>query len=198
PKHFNLLLVIPDIEHCLEKDEIEKLAVAPELGNISGPYYPIVSRPRRVQSSDDFVLKLIDFGSEVILDAGWGAPADIWNYACLIYELYSRKTLFGGIGHLEIPPEAIQLAQMQSICGPFPEDFLQRGKLSSDYFDLESGQVGRLTISPMPLRGFLENWIPTLHGAPKAEIDQFESFLKIMLQLEPGSRPSVSEMLRHP
>ncbi|KAG8939520.1 hypothetical protein FRC04_006245 [Tulasnella sp. 424] len=125
-------------------------------------YYPLDSKPIKASISDDFVIKLVDFGSaqktdgttalwpvqpqplrapEVILDGGWGTPADIWNFACLIYELYSGQILFESPQQTEIPPIYIQLAQMQSICGSFSDELLRKGRLTSRYFDPETGEI---------------------------------------------------------
>ncbi|KAG8961890.1 hypothetical protein FRC00_010934, partial [Tulasnella sp. 408] len=105
-KHSNLMVVVPDIESYLDPGEVEGILVSVTADSLSDAkrYYPLTSRPIKAPIPDEFVIKLVDFGSaqradgatslwpiqpqllrapEVILDAGWGAPADIWNFACL-------------------------------------------------------------------------------------------------------------------
>ncbi|KAG8996142.1 hypothetical protein FRB90_012821 [Tulasnella sp. 427] len=178
----------------------------------------------RIQTAFDhnpegFKIKLADFGSaqpidgknalwpiqpqllrapEVILDAGWGAPADIWNFACLIFEIYSNHVLFDVPPEVEITPEYIQLALMRSMCGGFPEGLLSKGKLASEYFDPQTGRVDGIFIAPISLRQTVKEWMKALHSATDAEIDLFADFLGSMLKLEPSDRPSAAELLEHP
>ncbi|KAG8963891.1 hypothetical protein FRC00_004586 [Tulasnella sp. 408] len=106
-KPSNLMVVLPDIESYLDPTEVEGIPVSVTTDSLSDArkYYPVTSQPIKAPIPDDFVIKLVDFGSaqkadgttslwpiqpqllrapEVILDTGWGASADIWNFACLV------------------------------------------------------------------------------------------------------------------
>ncbi|KAG8913012.1 hypothetical protein FRC01_004777 [Tulasnella sp. 417] len=218
-KDSNVMIVLTEIESYLELAEVEGVPAAANSLNDAKAYYPLVSKPINTSTLDEFTVKLVGFGGaqkadrktslrpihpqllqapEIILDAGWGAPADIWNFACLIYESYSGQLLFESLQLVEIPPVTIQLAQMQSICGSFPEDLLRRGRLSSRYFDPGSGQVEGLFISPSPLKSLLERWMKELHGANDPQVNTFKDFLRSATQLDPNSRASATELLQHP
>ncbi|KAG8993965.1 hypothetical protein FRB90_000564 [Tulasnella sp. 427] len=217
-KQSNLLIVVPDIDIVARSSDVPEAQGATNTSP-STKYSPLESRPLSTTIPEGFKVKLADFGSaqpidgknalwpiqpqllrapEVILDAGWGAPADIWNFACLIFEIYSNHVLFDVPPEVEVPPEYIQLALMQSMCGGFPEGLLSKGRLAPQYFDPQTGQVDGIFFRPIPLRQAIEGWMKALHSATDAEIDLFSDFLGSMLKLEPSDRPSAAELLEHP
>jgi len=73
---------------------------------------------------------------EVILQAGWSYPADIWNLGVMLWDLFETFGLFDAMdtrpGHYR--PEK-HLGLMIALLGPPPVEFLKRGAKSSHYFD---------------------------------------------------------------
>lgn len=57
---------------------------------------------------------------EVIIEAGWLYPADIWSLGCILIELYTGEVLFDTHDNRE------HLALMEKILGPFPQSYPRR------------------------------------------------------------------------
>lgn len=72
---------------------------------------------------------------EVMLQAEWSYPVDIWNVGCMIWDLYLGRHLFygnypDGSGYIT----RSHLAEVVALLGPPPVDLLNKGKRSSEFF----------------------------------------------------------------
>nr|KAK5440830.1 hypothetical protein LTR18_007434 [Exophiala xenobiotica] len=72
---------------------------------------------------------------EVILQAGWSYPADIWNLGVMLWDLFETFGLFDAIDTMSHYRPEKHLGLMIALLGPPPLDFLKRGAKSSHYFD---------------------------------------------------------------
>jgi serine/threonine-protein kinase SRPK3 len=68
---------------------------------------------------------------EVLLGTGWSYPADIWNFAAMIYELLAGKELFQTVAKKnKVPYSAAQhVAEMIQLLGPVPPALLQKERI---------------------------------------------------------------------
>lgn len=72
---------------------------------------------------------------EVMLNADWSYPADIWNFGCMIWDLFEGGHLFcgddpDGNGY----STCAHLAEVVTLLGPPPPDLLVRGVRSREFF----------------------------------------------------------------
>ncbi|KAJ5710049.1 hypothetical protein N7493_009641 [Penicillium malachiteum] len=129
---------------------------------------------------------------EVILEAPWGPPADIWNLGVVLIEVLDAVRLFDGRatqtgGVFQIKHH---LEEMVALFGPFPPRLLAQGnrKIIAEYFD---GQGNIHDPVPRPI-ALLENWIESLTGTNKEE---FILLLKSMMKIDPDDGPTARELL---
>ncbi|KAI9749813.1 MAG: asparagine synthetase [Chaenotheca gracillima] len=135
---------------------------------------------------------------EVILGAKWDTSADIWNAACVIYELLQGRVLFKGRPDPQgtWQAEDDHLAQMIELFGPLPPDLLAEGSSSGFYFDKDGNM---LNIHHM-YRSSLENVINFKGNTSLSdeEVPGLQSFLRSMLQYRPKDRLSAAEAAKDP
>ncbi|KAF5007402.1 hypothetical protein FDECE_6288 [Fusarium decemcellulare] len=133
---------------------------------------------------------------EVLIEAPWDPTTDWWNLGALVHEVFQAVRLFSGAvppdGHYELK---MHLAEIVDLFGPFPKELLQKGNqtLVKDLFDSE----GRVKDSPPLSRPSLssEAFMP---GLSQERRDEFASFLKALMKINPSERLTTLDLLRHP
>ncbi|KAI0147698.1 kinase-like domain-containing protein [Xylariaceae sp. FL1272] len=132
---------------------------------------------------------------EVLIRAPWDIYIDYWNVGALLPELFRSVRTFDGRvppdGHYELREH---IAEMVHYFGPFPRALLEKGdpEIVRDIFD-DNGKVKGWSCSEEPLN--LDVFAPGLDEETKEE---FISFLRAIMQIEPEKRPSAEDLLRHP
>jgi len=184
-------------------------------------YTPVPSTPlrahymKKVENLTEFDIALGDWGvaswvhnhlteniqpvalraPEVLLKAPWDKNVDWWNFGAILLELYRAIRMFDG----QAPPDGhydvkVHLAQIADLFGPFPRALLEQGDegLMQEVFDDEGGIKDEYAWHRVPLDH--ENWTP---GLDKEDREDFVSFLRFVMKIDPAERPEGVDMLRH-
>lgn len=148
-------------------------------GNVSHPLtHPIQPNPYR--------------SPEVTLGAPWTYSADIWNFGVMIWDLLEGKKLCDGFDpEYNKYTSCAHLAQLIALCGCPPKELLDRGKLTSRWFE-SNGVFKRQNLIPQGIT--LENSI-NMEGEDKK---LFIEFVRKMLQWLPENRSTAKELLADP
>ncbi|EJT97973.1 kinase-like protein [Dacryopinax primogenitus] len=131
---------------------------------------------------------------EVILRAGWDTKADIWSAGCMIYELIMGEWLFTPRGSQLYTQEQDHLSQISALLGPIPSSLVDQGKYSHKQFDAHGSLP---IISHPPRTPSLEKRVERQDALSADQFAGFVSFLRAMLQIDPGRRASATELLEH-
>lgn len=130
---------------------------------------------------------------EVILEAPWGCPADIWNLGALIPELFYRQHMFSGADSTGSYLTKTHLAEIEALLGPFPANLLaQVNQTTKDEFFNPDGSVADPDLS---LVVTLEQRFSEL---PEEEAPKFQAFVRAMLTTDPEKRKTAEELLEEP
>ena len=123
---------------------------------------------------------------EVILEAGWSLPSDLWSLGCILAELYMGDLLFATHDNCE------HLALIERSIGPFPHDMLERSSIARKLFD-SRGLFRRGSLSPSS-QTHVQRMSP-LDSIVKSQ-DKASSFLyllKHLLIIDPHHRATASK-----
>lgn len=131
---------------------------------------------------------------EVLLGYHWGASADMWSFACLIFELLTGDYLFDPRNGKSYTKDDDHIAQIIELIGPFSRCMLKECYYSRDFFN-HNGQLLRITkLKPWGLKDVLiEKYKFNVNDA--AEV---ADFLLPMLSLQPENRADAGGMINHP
>ncbi|KAK3074287.1 hypothetical protein LTR53_003398 [Teratosphaeriaceae sp. CCFEE 6253] len=135
----------------------------------------------------DLVMPDVYRAPQVILQMPWSYPIDLWGFAMTLWDLFEPKRLFSPQGEDGRYSEAHHLAQMISIIGPPPQDFLRRSERSKRFWDEEGIWKGD---APVP-ETTLETAEQRLEGDEKRH---FLTFMRKMLQWKPEDRDDIQEV----
>lgn len=92
---------------------------------------------------------------EVILGINYGASADIWSFACMIFELLTGDFLFEPRKGDTYSKNDDHLAQIMELLGKAPKKFSKSGRYSKKYFD-KNGNLRRIKgLQYWPLKSVL-------------------------------------------
>mmetsp|Transcript_6907 Transcript_6907/g.5146 ORF Transcript_6907/g.5146 Transcript_6907/m.5146 type:complete len:296 (+) Transcript_6907:206-1093(+) len=131
---------------------------------------------------------------EVIVGQDYNTSADIWSFACTIFEMATGDFLFEPRKGSNYDKDDDHLAQMMELLGRMPENLALSGKHSKKFFTPE-GHLKRINgLHYWPLTKVL---IEKYHFKDE-EAQAFEDFLLPMLAWHPEKRATAQQMLNHP
>ena len=134
-----------------------------------------------------------------MLGIDYDTSADLWSFACMIFELITGDFLFEPRKGTNYGKTDDHLAQMMELLGPMPRNFAMAGKNFSNFFEKDpiSGKFSFKKIKGLkhyPLKKLLIN----KYKFKIAEAEQLADFLLQMLSWYPENRATAQEMLDHP
>ncbi|KAK0649990.1 kinase-like domain-containing protein [Cercophora newfieldiana] len=133
---------------------------------------------------------------EVLIKAPWDATVDWWNLGAILLELYPAVRMFDG----RVPPDGhyelgMHIAEIVDLFGPFPKELLEKGdqNIVRDIFDDEGKPKDFGPLDRPPLES--ELFMPEMKDKYREE---FASFLRAIMKINPADRLSTDDLLRHP
>jgi len=162
---------------------------------------------RNVRCTD---IQVIDFGSatfeddthsktigtrqyrspEVVLELGWSYPSDVWSIGCIIFELYTGRTLFETHDDLE------HLAIMERILGPIPHSLISKTRKSRYFRNGVLSWNSRSSAGRHLSRRF-KPLAAQMRGGSRKE-RQLVDLVSQMLRYKASERISLADSLKHP
>ncbi|KAL2006424.1 hypothetical protein VTN00DRAFT_9092 [Thermoascus crustaceus] len=128
---------------------------------------------------------------EVTSETALGSPADIWNVACLIWDLFEGKHLFHDLMDEERHYDPFRhMAQIIGFLVPPPRNFSSRSETTSQCFDPD-GKWKTEQHAKIPETS-LEQAETRLQGRDK---ELFLQFIRSMLTWIPEERKTARELL---
>ncbi|KKF97143.1 Serine/threonine-protein kinase SRPK [Ceratocystis platani] len=137
---------------------------------------------------------------EVLIKAPWDTPTDWWNLGAVILEVYRAIRMFSGYttdasGETRYELRK-HLAEIVDFFGPFPKSLLDKGdpQIVKDIF-CENGTVRGY---PAKLNRPALASEEVMEGLEEEDREEFASFLRLMMNIDPDRRPEPVEVLKHP
>jgi serine/threonine protein kinase len=127
--------------------------------------------------------------------ADWGAGADVWSAACVVFELLTAEFLFDPQGQGELfSKDDDHLAQVLELLGDFALDAKMGGRFSRELFDAQGRLRYIRTLKPWPLeRVMVEKYL-----LPEPDARALCAFLLPMLNPDFRKRARAADMVDHP
>ena len=170
-------------DDCSKPDENIKIKIA-DLGNACwfNNHFSTEIQTRQYRSP------------EVIIGVSYNYTADLWSFACMLFELVTGDFLFEPKSGRDFDKDDDHLAQMIETLGHIPVDFAQSGVNSKRFFtrDGELRRIRQLRFWP------LKSVLVEKYRINEHEAQQLSSFLLPMLAYKPECRSSAEAALRHP
>ncbi|KAF8323237.1 kinase-like protein [Clavulina sp. PMI_390] len=140
---------------------------------------------------------------EVYLGAGWDKPTDIWSFGCLVYEIVTGTNLFKYQKNkkFDLTETENMLYQMLLYTEEdFRADQLRVSPRAPEYFRSDCALFLCCQMLKEPI---IFNWSITEHLKDKnilspEEIEQVANLVERCLRLNPETRETASELLKHP
>lgn len=131
---------------------------------------------------------------EVIIGADYNTSADVWSFACTIFEMITGDFLFEPRKGSNYDKDDDHLAQMMELLGRMPKNLALSGKNSRKFFD-SKGNLRRINgLSYWPLKKVLtEKYL-----IREEEANALSNFLMPMLGWHHDKRATAEQMLEHP
>lgn len=130
---------------------------------------------------------------EVLLGYHWGASADLWLFACLVFELLTGDYLFDPRNGKLYTKDDDHIAQIIELIGPFPRAMLKESFHTKEFFN-SRGELQRiLKLKPWGLKEVLTE----KYKFSPSDAIEIADFLMPMLALQPENRADAGGMLNH-
>jgi len=167
-----------------------------------------------VKLHDDFKLKIVDLGNacwkhhhfsqeiqtrqyrspEVIIGVSYNETADIWSFACTIFEMLTGDFLFEPKKGPNFGKDDDHLAQIIELVSKVPKNFALSGTQSKKFFDKQGNLRKIQGFHYWPLRNVLSE----KYNIRLEEAIALGEFLKPMLNFYPHRRIQARDALRLP
>lgn len=131
---------------------------------------------------------------EVILGINYGTSADIWSFACMIFELATGDFMFEPKDGHGFDKDDDHLAQMIETLGYFSKTYMKSSPLNKRFFDKKGRLLNIKQLRPWGLKEVLMQKYRFI----ETEAEGFASFLKPMLDFDVYNRASALQCLDHP
>jgi serine/threonine protein kinase len=131
---------------------------------------------------------------EVIVGVDYDTSADVWSFACTIFEMVTGDFLFEPRKGSNYDKDDDHLAQMMELLGRMPKNMALSGKNSKKYFNAQGHLKHISGLNYWPLKKVL---VEKYHFK-EDEAEAFGEFLTPMLAWYPHERATAQEMLAHP
>ncbi|SOV73831.1 serine/threonine protein kinase [Plasmodium sp. gorilla clade G3] len=132
---------------------------------------------------------------EVILKSGFNETADIWSFACMVFELVTGDFLFNPQKGDRYDKNEEHLSFIIEVLGNIPKHMIDAGYNSHKYFNKNNYRLKNIRNIK---RYGLYKILKYKYNLPEKEISPLCSFLLPMLSVDPQTRPSAYTMLQHP
>jgi serine/threonine-protein kinase SRPK3 len=131
---------------------------------------------------------------EVIIGADYNTSADVWSFACTIFEMVTGDFLFEPRKGQNYDKDDDHLAQMMELLGRMPKNLALSGKNSKKFFD-SRGHLRRISgLNYWPLKKVLIE----KYRIKEDEAHALADFLLPMLTWNHETRATAQQMLSHP
>jgi len=131
---------------------------------------------------------------EVIIGADYNTSADVWSFACTIFEMVTGDFLFEPRKGQNYDKDDDHLAQMMELLGRMPINLALSGKNSKKFFD-SKGHLRRISgLNFWPLKKVLVE----KYRIKEDEANLLADFLLPMLSWNHETRATAQQMLKHP
>eukprot|EP00606_Chrysophyceae_sp_TOSAG23-5_P000870 GSChrysophyteH2.ASY1.ANO1.1086.1 assembled CDS len=131
---------------------------------------------------------------EVLLGCGYDATADMWSFACVVFELLTGDLLFDPRAGTKWDREEDHLAMMIELCGDFPKAVINSGKKAQQYFNKRGDLHNIHQLKYWPLKDVLHD----KYRFSESDANEIASFLMPCLAIDRHERASASDCLSHP
>ena len=131
---------------------------------------------------------------EVILGINYNHTADLWSFACMIFELVTGDFLFEPIVGPTYSKNDDHLAQIIELLGKMPKRYALSGSNSKKYFSKDGKLLRIQNLEYWPLKSVLMN----KYKIKEREAKELSNFLLPMLEYYPEKRATAQTMLNHP
>ncbi|KAL8748088.1 MAG: hypothetical protein Q9190_000116 [Brigantiaea leucoxantha] len=204
----------------------DKHAITRKEGNSLGsaaPPYAVVSAFLKLERSPNDDIAIIDFGAaftatesqktcrtplpfqapEAQLGEPAGQPADMWAFACTVFELFDNESLFR---KSDFDNDSVVLAEIVDALGRLPEQWWAKWKWRAEHYE-EDGtkKIEGLTeeyrvVKPLKAR------IQQIRSSPPAAVEEaeklseedvigLEQLLRMCLRYDPSERATAEDVL---
>ncbi|CAN3376327.1 hypothetical protein DIURU_004065 [Diutina rugosa] len=130
---------------------------------------------------------------EVLLGYHWGASADLWSFACLIFELLTGDYLFDPRDGKTYTKDDDHIAQIIELIGPFPRQMLKESFYTKEFFNTRGDLTRIAKLKPWGLKEVLVE----KYKFAATDADEIADFLMPMLAIQPEARADAGGMVNH-
>ncbi|KAL3675149.1 hypothetical protein R1sor_025097 [Riccia sorocarpa] len=131
---------------------------------------------------------------EVLLGSKYSESADMWSFACIVFELATGDVLFDPRSGDDFDRDEDHLALMMELLGRIPRKVALGGRYSRDYFNRhgELRHIRKLRYWP------LDSVLIEKYDFPKHDGEELAAFLRPLLDFIPDKRPTAQQCLEDP